>query len=930
LFPKKKLATLTASFVLLTMVVLPLFVSAEDNDNVPEYLERDLAEQYAPILYLHPDEIYHPISVSYCFENSVLMQAGSNTTVDQNPSASTIGAYNIEGMEYYLDNQRGTVEDDGIEKHWKDNRDLYDPTVYARVTSMNDGGGEMHVIQYWFYYAFNQGTMNTHEGDWEMITIIKVPEGDVRLVGYSQHMEGEKTEWTLIDKEGDNPKVYVALGSHANYLRPYEGGLGLANDKVSDQGKVLSLKDYDLVLLGERGDGNHPSDQSWLDFAGYWGEYGSLESGIRGERGPQGPAFFQDKARWDDAANWVHDLNEVDETWFQLNWFVANLVNIVLFFMFITLVIHALLKYRLKKKQGTLGPRLLPLLYIDGANAKSIGMLFGILAMIFALIGFFLPWYIVTLDIDAGIYNTGGAVDLMTINGMDGFTFNTLDADSGMTQVISFPVAFIWLMLAGLGLFLFKLIGIRESRSVGKKFIGRGIKTLIPVFIILIVVVFITSLVSSYGSDTNSDLEELMDAIGSNPAGGEAKLNFDSWGTGEMTWGLGTGAYMFIIAMVMYMISAMLLIKADTNLYSLHPRESRRMEPQQQGEVQYQGQPQQQYRGQQQGFLQQHQGQAQQQHQHQQTGAQAQQRPRQQQPAPPAQQRAAPRPPSMPAPPTQQQAPRPQAAPIPPPMPVPPAKKEKPSDQRQETPKGEESGSEQWIDTGTEKQTRPVPEETPPEEPSPEMWIKEEKEDIPDESIQHDDEEMKQDEGKEEADDIPEEQWATYDGTENLEDMEETDDEDMKEPIEQWDDSVGEKWDDRDLDKEELPDELPKPKDDVKDEFPNDDQPDEFPKEDLPDELPEDIGFPTHDPNLDEADIAVKEELNAKDGWEESPSFGQDEVNEDLSDDFTDDWQETLVQQPRVIICPNCGFQGPDPGLDGPLECPNCRFLLNR
>ena len=55
MFPQKRLAAIIISFVFITMIFLQTQVSAEDNDNVPEYLERDLAEQYAPILYLHPD-----------------------------------------------------------------------------------------------------------------------------------------------------------------------------------------------------------------------------------------------------------------------------------------------------------------------------------------------------------------------------------------------------------------------------------------------------------------------------------------------------------------------------------------------------------------------------------------------------------------------------------------------------------------------------------------------------------------------------------------------------------------------------------------------------------------------------------------------------------------------------------------------------------
>ena len=104
--------------------------------------------------------------------------------------------------------------------------------VYAHVDTTSN------IIQYWFFYAFNGGDLNRHEGDWEMIQVVLSGEQPTQVM-FSQHYAGQTATWNQVEKEGDHVKVYVARGSHANYIKPYSGKIGLASDTVGDNGKIL-------------------------------------------------------------------------------------------------------------------------------------------------------------------------------------------------------------------------------------------------------------------------------------------------------------------------------------------------------------------------------------------------------------------------------------------------------------------------------------------------------------------------------------------------------------------------------------------------------------------------------------------------------------------------------------------------------------------
>ncbi len=235
-------------------------------EDLSEHDRASLAQRFAPVLRLAPGEIYLPVGVEYALENSNLKleEDGGIVVIQDRPTAESISRFQDEDSNYFLDNIHGGIDDNGIAKHFRLVRDDYTPTVYARVI----GSGEDAVVQYWLYYPFNDGALNTHEGDWEMVQVI-VEGGEPVMAAYSQHFSGQWARWEDVLLRRDHPIVYVARGSHANYFRSYQGVLGLQNDVVSGLGPTLGPDDYQLVLLGEMH--SLPPEQAWLGFVGRWG-----------------------------------------------------------------------------------------------------------------------------------------------------------------------------------------------------------------------------------------------------------------------------------------------------------------------------------------------------------------------------------------------------------------------------------------------------------------------------------------------------------------------------------------------------------------------------------------------------------------------------------------------------------------------------------
>jgi hypothetical protein len=187
------------------------------------------------------------------------------------------------------------------------------------------------VLQYWFFYAFNDWRsrahgVNDHEADWEQVTIFCAErDGDVtpKWVVYSAHDEqGDdlRRRWDDPDitRIGDQVVVFAGLGSHSGAYLPGDYLVTFDRDSLGHLytlGRRISRTLLPWTRAEERnavgapyidyarGDGEVvgegartwrreriDDDTSWVvDYEGLWGH--DTEDPFGGERGPAGPRY---------------------------------------------------------------------------------------------------------------------------------------------------------------------------------------------------------------------------------------------------------------------------------------------------------------------------------------------------------------------------------------------------------------------------------------------------------------------------------------------------------------------------------------------------------------------------------------------------------------------------------------------------------------
>ena len=544
----------------ITLLITAIFVSSLIFGSFAETAkatDEDLAEQYKPWFYFEKEETCYPVDVSYALGNSYLYQYtdSGGVLVDDSPTAEELAIYSTEEYkEYYLDNQRGSTSDDGIITDYQSKEGLLGYTAYARVYT----SGSNTVIQYWMYYAFNKGTLNVHEGDWEMVQIV-LTGGVPTEVMYSQHYGGQKATWEQVEKSDNHIKVYVARGSHANYLRSYSGVFGAASDFVGANGKLLSHDEYNIELL---------ESQGWLDFSGRWGAYSGIENAVRGSNGPSGPMYREDGEMWNDPIGWGNSLSQADNNGFLLEWFLCNFLMIFILLMILSFAIFGFLIYRRHKKHG-LGPRIFSILYIDGGNIKTIGNILCIVGIIIAFIALIYPWYCVSANIGVGDINTGGFVDLIRIDGVKGIEVNLLD-DQGPRQMGTFTLPFSLFIGIGLVFLILGTIGISHSKKLGRKYLFRGIKLMIPIIILLIAIMALgmMDLDSLTGTEVDSTADTFLNTFSNAPFGGQQSIVIPGAAMVSTKWGLCLGGQLLLLSGLIIIIAGIMELAANTQLFT--------------------------------------------------------------------------------------------------------------------------------------------------------------------------------------------------------------------------------------------------------------------------------------------------------------------------------------------------------------------------
>ena len=500
-------------------------------------------EDYAPIFYFEKDECCYPVDVSYLFDNVGGIDKVSSLDVEGNTL-------------YYYDNPKGTSLDNGVVNDYQSKISQYGYTVYYRVNTSVPG---YTFIQYWMFYAFNKGEQNHHEGDWEMVEVV-IPDSGEKWVAYSQHYSGQKAMWSQVEREEDHIKVYVARGSHANYLRCYSGKLGIASDVVGCNGQILRPGDYDLVELGS---------QSWLVYNVLWGEVNSVEDFVLGRAGPQGPMFRQDmngNYMWN-GITWGEGLLPASDLLFMLEWFLYHFVTIFIIITLVSLLIMFIRIYRRHKKYGP-GPRIVSMLYIDGFNLKSIGNILCFAGIIIAVFGLINEWYVVSADINVEGYQTSGMIDVISINGLNGVQV-TLPGLNGPVPMGSVLFPFSLVILVGFVFMTLSTIGIYRSRKLGVKYLSRGIKLIVLIVLLLVSIMALGMIANPNGSsgfEGGDYVARLIGSISSKPFGGEYVFSIGEEnvnGLVSVKWGMGIGAVLLFVSGVIFLIAGVLEITAN-------------------------------------------------------------------------------------------------------------------------------------------------------------------------------------------------------------------------------------------------------------------------------------------------------------------------------------------------------------------------------
>ena len=114
-----------------------------------------------------------------------------------------------------------------------------------------------------------------HEGDWERVTVYldeADPErGPPASVAFYRHSTNTFRRWDLVEKKGNHPVAYSAIGSHASLPSPDFGFIDVG-DRRGPQWKTW--ENLRPVV-----------DEPWYGFGGAWGRLGK----VRDSTGPLGP-----------------------------------------------------------------------------------------------------------------------------------------------------------------------------------------------------------------------------------------------------------------------------------------------------------------------------------------------------------------------------------------------------------------------------------------------------------------------------------------------------------------------------------------------------------------------------------------------------------------------------------------------------------------
>jgi len=193
-----------------------------------------LLRQYQPVLLFHPDEDWAPERPeAFLSRARVERQIARGTWAAAPAPLPTTTSGCAFTPCYRLNLPCALRAGDACYERVAESTDWEHPVVYGRVVQVPSGTAPpagfaeppRYLVRYWLFYEFDdwrtprKRLWQTHEGDWESISIGISATGTPQFAAYSQHCSGTVRAWSGVTKRArTHPVSYVALGSHANHF----------------------------------------------------------------------------------------------------------------------------------------------------------------------------------------------------------------------------------------------------------------------------------------------------------------------------------------------------------------------------------------------------------------------------------------------------------------------------------------------------------------------------------------------------------------------------------------------------------------------------------------------------------------------------------------------------------------------------------------
>lgn len=256
---------------------------------------------HAPIIKLHPEEQFFPMDPLLFIQDSRFRHHRGFSLIDAgidegfNTETKTWDENNSKDPKYFnapVDFVNSlTLHSDGRNRRPRDSNAGDDlnvflqpegkptghstPTNNVPVFLSESANGSHRFLQFWIFFGFN-GSLLSHQGDWEDITIKVNGDGQVEGAFLSAHGKRPFFPQSELIIENDRVVVFCSRETHAFYPAPGTHG-SLDQDKTAAGG-------FSWDTAGKVED---LSVQPWRDYAGAWGEVGDIVH----TTGPLGPWF---------------------------------------------------------------------------------------------------------------------------------------------------------------------------------------------------------------------------------------------------------------------------------------------------------------------------------------------------------------------------------------------------------------------------------------------------------------------------------------------------------------------------------------------------------------------------------------------------------------------------------------------------------------